>query len=268
MLHTTKGHPSRWNDKTLQLCDDLMKDVQKGKGIAADSIFSLFETDADGNIVSVKHKGAWLLVDNGCLHWPTTMPPFKRTTHQAETRWSKWLESMRKDVECTFGMLKGRFRILKTGIRTQGDSADKTWMTCCALHNRLLDVDGLDEQWNSDWASDSVDEELAEEDDNAMPISLRRLFGNLSPRQHEERVDAVLQSVMTEMSAGADEPDVNAPMPPPNNNPNREPGYRHVSDLSFECFRGRLVHHFDVIFHRGKEINRSIAWPAHKKKQN
>jgi len=25
-----------------------------------------------------------------------------------EMRWSKWLESMRKDVECAFGILKGR----------------------------------------------------------------------------------------------------------------------------------------------------------------
>ena len=57
---------------------------------------------------------------------------------------------MRKDVECTFGILKGRFRILKTGIRLHGtDAADKIWMTCCALHNWLLEVDGLSEGWES-----------------------------------------------------------------------------------------------------------------------
>jgi hypothetical protein len=43
-----------------------------------------------------------------------------------EIRWSKWLESMRKDVECTFGILKGRWRILKSGIRIEGvDAVDK-----------------------------------------------------------------------------------------------------------------------------------------------
>ncbi len=47
---------------------------------------------------------------------------------------------MRKDVECTFGILKGRWRILK---------ADYIWLTCCALHNWLLDIDGMNEIWVS-----------------------------------------------------------------------------------------------------------------------
>jgi hypothetical protein len=63
---------------------------------------------------------------------------------------------MRKDVECTFGILKGRWRILKAGIRLQGlDAADMVWKTCCALHNYLLEIDGYDTLWNngthSDW---------------------------------------------------------------------------------------------------------------------
>ena len=60
-----------------------------------------------------------------------------------EIRWSKWLESMRKDVECTFGILKGGWCILKSGIRLQGvESVDKIWLSCCALHNWLLEIDG------------------------------------------------------------------------------------------------------------------------------
>jgi hypothetical protein len=30
-----------------------------------------------------------------------------------DIRWNKWLESMRKDIERVFGILKARFRILK-----------------------------------------------------------------------------------------------------------------------------------------------------------
>jgi len=55
--------------------------------------------------------------------------------------WSWWLESMRKDVECTFGILKRRWQILMTGIRLHSsDSVTKVWKTCCALHNWLLEV--------------------------------------------------------------------------------------------------------------------------------
>jgi hypothetical protein len=65
------------------------------------------------------------------------------------TRWSELMESMRKDVECTFGILKGQFRILKAGIRVHGvDSTDNIWMTCCAIHNMLLEIDGLTEYWS------------------------------------------------------------------------------------------------------------------------
>lgn len=42
--------------------------------------------------------------------------PLKQPSTYPELRFSDWLESMRKDVECTFGILKGRFRLLKTGV--------------------------------------------------------------------------------------------------------------------------------------------------------
>lgn len=38
------------------------------------------------------------------------------TTSRMEIRFSAWLESLRKDVECTFGILKGQWRVLKTGV--------------------------------------------------------------------------------------------------------------------------------------------------------
>jgi Plant transposon protein len=39
---------------------------------------------------------------------------------KTEERLSEWIESFRKDAECVFGILKGRFRVLKTGIRLDG----------------------------------------------------------------------------------------------------------------------------------------------------
>ena len=64
-------------------------------------------------------------------------------------RFSEWLELMRKNVECTFGIMKGRFCILRYGIRSKSiEIFDEIWKTCCALHNMLLSIDGLHKDWD------------------------------------------------------------------------------------------------------------------------
>ena len=100
----------------------------------------------DGTIKEVKYRGAWLPVDNGYLPWPALVPPSKHPVTYTELSSRKWPESLRKDVEYTFGIMKGRFRILKTIIPLHGiDACDIVWLVCCALHNVLLKEDGLDE---------------------------------------------------------------------------------------------------------------------------
>lgn len=43
-----------------------------------------------------------------------------------------------------------RWRILKTGIRLHSlEVVDDIWRTCCALHNFLLEEDGLNSTWES-----------------------------------------------------------------------------------------------------------------------
>ena len=152
ILSTTFGHPARWNDKTVQLFDEFLSGMYK-EGSMDHAEFFLYEYndddwDDESSFSPVAYEGMWVQVDYGYLHWPTTIPPFKNYTTYKEKRWSNWLESMWKDVECTFGILKGRFRISKTGIRLHGvEAVNKIWKTCCALHNMLLDVDGLEEGW-------------------------------------------------------------------------------------------------------------------------
>ena len=64
--------------------------------------------DENDNIIIVKYAGWYLIVDNGYLNWSVTAPPMKKTQLRTDIRFSEWVESMRKDVECTFGILKGR----------------------------------------------------------------------------------------------------------------------------------------------------------------
>jgi hypothetical protein len=149
ILSSTSGHPGRWNDKTLVQYDTLSTDLRDGRKYS-DVEFELLQRDPlTDEIKAVRYTGAWLIVDNGYLSWPTLIPPITNPTTWQEFRFSKWIESIRKDVECTFGILKCRFAVLKRGISLHGiEATDKIWLTCCALHNFLLDEDGLDESWD------------------------------------------------------------------------------------------------------------------------
>jgi hypothetical protein len=61
---------------------------------------------------------------------------------------------VRKDVECFFGVLKGRFRILKLPIQYQDEKrVDTLFHACCILHNMLLEWRGLDRfEGTTQWA--------------------------------------------------------------------------------------------------------------------
>lgn len=111
---TGLGMPGRTNDQAgVKFHRDIV-DAHDGTNKA----FREFEFDlVDKDGKTHRHRGAWILVDGGYLKWRETICGYKMTANMDEIRWSKMMESMRKDVECTFGILKGRFRILKHGIR-------------------------------------------------------------------------------------------------------------------------------------------------------
>jgi hypothetical protein len=115
ILGTAFGHPGTWNDKTVVLFDDLIRGVNEGRHYKNNE-FSLYEKNEDGEVIQVVYKGVWFIVDNGYLNWSCTVPPMKHPTSYQQIRFSEWMEPMRKDVDCTFGILKGRFLLLKYGI--------------------------------------------------------------------------------------------------------------------------------------------------------
>ena len=79
----------------------------------------------------------------------------KNATCYENIRFSEWLESMRKDVECFFGIMKDRFCNLRYVFRFHSiTECDKLWLSCFALHNMLLDVDGLARNWEAGEHSD------------------------------------------------------------------------------------------------------------------
>ena len=80
----------------------------EGKERYANVEFDLI--DEDGNII--KEKGAYLIVDGGYHKWRCLICPYKFTSVTGETMWSEWIESVRKDVECTFGVTEFNYRCI------------------------------------------------------------------------------------------------------------------------------------------------------------
>ena len=96
--------------------------------------------DEQGNIK--KEKGAYLICDNGYLQWPTLICPFMRSEGSSplESCFSGNLESVRKDVECCFGILKGRWKSLDSGFNYRRiQVCQHIFVSCCVLHNMMLD---------------------------------------------------------------------------------------------------------------------------------
>ena len=70
-------------------------------------------------------------------------------------KWSKMMEAVRKDIECLFGRLKKRFEILAKPILLRKKRLiDNVVFLCAALHNMLLEYDGIDVFLNEEenWA--------------------------------------------------------------------------------------------------------------------
>jgi hypothetical protein len=124
------------NDKDIVKTDPNVKKV--GQGFMSRCYWQYY--DEDGTVRT--SKGMFLICDNGYLTWLTTICPhahFDSTT--MEVFFSTNLESVRKDVECTFGILKKRWRVFNNGILFRDiDVCDKVFTTCCCLHNVLLNL--------------------------------------------------------------------------------------------------------------------------------
>lgn len=111
MIAATKGHPGARNDKTIVKFDGFVTAINNGK--LYQDVPYILATD-EGNEIQL--KGLYLIVDGGYHKWCCLPCPMKHTSKFKEGLWSKWVESVRKDVECVFGILKGRFRCSKLPI--------------------------------------------------------------------------------------------------------------------------------------------------------
>ena len=129
---------------------------------------------SDGTIYS--GRGLWILCDNGYHKWKFMQCPATVCDTDILHKWPSKMESMRKDVECTFGSLKKRFIILDKGLNFRSRwKCDNIVFCCMVLHNMILshdnamDWENVDLSWlysldgyDEDWDSLNNDEKVLE----------------------------------------------------------------------------------------------------------
>ena len=90
-------------------------------------------------------KGEYFIADGGYVKCQYMLDSFATTVCMEERIWSEWLESVRKDVECAFGIIKARFRFFQNPIELHSlPLIEAAWKTAIALHNMLITYDGND----------------------------------------------------------------------------------------------------------------------------
>ncbi|CAM9724983.1 unnamed protein product, partial [Ectocarpus sp. 4 AP-2014] len=137
VLAVTRGFTGATNDKTIIRYDTAVTCIRTDP-VYTEQKYKLYAQDGE----QFEERGCYLLVDNGYHKWRTLIPPSKYPIDRDDLVFSKRLESARKDVECFFGILKGRFRINKLAIPFhKKEYIDNVFFTCCILHNMLHSFD-------------------------------------------------------------------------------------------------------------------------------
>lgn len=146
--------------------------------------------------------------------------------------------------------MKGRFRILKTGIALHGiENTDKIWLTCCGLHNFLLEEDDADTEWDvSNYLGADGHHDVADITNHLGACT--RVDVDRAQREFDTSgmgVGSDLGVQSTSLPAAVPEEGENVDVPGPTQ----------VCKMDLETFKSKLINHFDIMWKQ-----RRIVWPS------
>jgi hypothetical protein len=177
-----------------------MLGIRKDGDILKESSFKYYLEDGSE---APEEKGYYYIVNGGYNTWIELIAPFK---HEPESSiahiWSKQVESVRKDMECVFGILKKRFLILKHPMRLRkAKNIEMVFLCCAVLLNMLIEYDGFDEWEDQEEIRDFEETESDIEGDGEEQRMASLHAGRrkepescIGATRHELRQLAVLQS--------------------------------------------------------------------------
>jgi len=143
IIHVRGPYAGGKNDKTLVRDDAYIRQLRTLP------IFTsrVWHTYIDMDLGVEEHTGVHCINDGGYHKWMATMHaenPEEAGTLELENH-GRVHEGVRKDFECTFGIMKRRRRVLKVPSLLSTDvQVDHVFRTCTILHNMLLQFDNLD----------------------------------------------------------------------------------------------------------------------------
>ena len=105
IIAVTHGFHGRRSDRTIVRFDGFVTDIDNGT-----KYNEVTYPMCDITGVEYEEKGKWLFCT---LLWRCMQCPLKHSAIPREALLSEWAETVRKDFECAFGILKGRFRCSK-----------------------------------------------------------------------------------------------------------------------------------------------------------
>jgi len=170
----TDGFIGTASDAVIVVNDPYCRAI--ASGLYEEVEFSLYNEDGTWTTFT----GAYLICDNGYSDKWIFQKPLNNGVDMRSVYWSETLESVRKDVECTFGILKARFRLLSQPVNFHSASTLTAAMkTACTIHNMLLAWDGHGELDWGELDAEAFDADL-EEDVVLIEVEAARANSGLS----------------------------------------------------------------------------------------
>lgn len=180
-LAVLQGAYGATNDKTIVRFDGFVDDVR------CDDFFTEFSYEirtGPGPEDRRMTKGAYLIVDDGYHKWAATQAASKVCSNPQYAIWRQQMESVRKDIECFFGQMKARFRLLKLPVSFhKKEDIDNVVSVCVCLQNIIHDWDKANGDKTSWEVQADFEDEVPNDDDEARhwcrPI-IRRSMKNVA----------------------------------------------------------------------------------------
>lgn len=186
IFHVSGAFPGARNDKTIVRFDEHLDELIINPKYAN---YTYSIKTKIGRTVTM--EGLWALCDGGYHKWLHTIYGSKHADTASWRAWSGLCESTRKDVECVFGVMKARFRVLAiASLVSDAQSCTRTVRVCAILHNMLLLQDGMAQNGTEESHWRRVDEAEAKSFGVRLPLPVTTFrVGSNTVGVEEEEVD-------------------------------------------------------------------------------